>query len=203
MEQGNEMKCNADDDDGDSCGIARDIQGLEMIPLGPLNGKNFATTISPWIVTLDALEPFKAQGPEPRVSLPSHLVDPGKASYDISVLVEVGGGEEEGKKTVMGRSNAKELFWSVRQMCAHLASTGCDLRTGDILGTGTVSGEEEGSYGCLLEVTEGGKKRVMLEGGDGEERGYLIDGDVVRLTAWAGEGVGFGECVGQILPARD
>ncbi|OOG00043.1 hypothetical protein ASPCADRAFT_40176 [Aspergillus carbonarius ITEM 5010] len=198
---GNEMKCNADDDDGDSCGIARDIQGLEMIPLGPLNGKNFATTISPWIVTLDALEPFKAQGPEPRVSLPSHLVDPGKASYDISVLVEVGGGEEEGKKTVLGRSNAKELFWSVRQMCAHLASTGCDLRTGDVLGTGTVSGEGEGEYGCLLEVTKGGKVAAKLEGGG--EKLYLEDGDVVTLSAWAGEGVGFGECMGQVRPARE
>ncbi|OJZ89287.1 hypothetical protein ASPFODRAFT_78773 [Aspergillus luchuensis CBS 106.47] len=181
---------------------ARDIQGLEMIPLGPLNGKNFATTISPWIVTLDALQPFKTPGPEPRVSLPAHLQDPGEFNYDISVVTELEAGSG-GSSTVLGRGNAKDLFWSIRQMCAHLASTGCDLRTGDILGTGTVSGEEEGSYGCLLEVTEGGKKRVKLDGGDGEERGYLVDGDVVRLTAWAGEGVGFGECVGQILPARD
>ncbi|RAK98193.1 fumarylacetoacetate hydrolase family protein, partial [Aspergillus ibericus CBS 121593] len=182
---------------------ARDIQGLEMIPLGPLNGKNFATSISPWIVTLDALEPFKTEGPEPRVPLPSHLVDPGKASYDISVLVEVeeGGEEEKGRKrTVLGRSNARELFWSVRQMCAHLASTGCDLWTGDVLGTGTVSGEKEGEYGCLLEVTKGGKVAAKLEGGG--ERVYLEDGDVVTLSAWAGEGVGFGECVGEVRPAR-
>ncbi|GLA22281.1 hypothetical protein AnigIFM63604_002188 [Aspergillus niger] len=178
---------------------ARDIQGLEMIPLGPLNGKNFATTISPWIITLDALQPFKTPGPEPRVALPAHLQDPGKFNYDISVVTELEAGTG-GSSTVLGRGNAKDLFWSIRQMCAHLASTGCDLRTGDILGTGTVSGEEEGSYGCLLEVTEGGKKRVKL--GE-EERGYLVDGDVVRLTAWAGEGVGFGECVGQIVPARD
>ncbi|PWY80423.1 fumarylacetoacetate hydrolase [Aspergillus sclerotioniger CBS 115572] len=171
---------------------ARDIQGLEMIPLGPLNGKNFATTISPWIVTLDALEPFKAKGPEPRVSLPRHLVDPGKASYDISVLVEVEEGEGGRGKTVLGRSNAREFFWSVRQMCAHLASTGCDLRTGDLLGTGTVSGDGEGEYGCLLEVTKGARWRV-----------YLEDGDVVTLSAWAGEGVGFGECVGQVRPARE
>ncbi|PYI06006.1 hypothetical protein BO78DRAFT_446022 [Aspergillus sclerotiicarbonarius CBS 121057] len=183
---------------------ARDIQSLEMIPLGPLNGKNFATSISPWIVTLYALEPFKTQGPEPRVTLPAHLVDPGKASYDISVLVEVeeaGEGEKGGRRTVLGRSNARELFWSVRQMCAHLASTGCDLRTGDVLGTGTVSGEGEGEYGCLLEVTKGGKEVVKLEGGG--ERVYLEDGDVVTLSAWAGEGVGFGECVGQVRPARE
>ncbi|GKZ33972.1 hypothetical protein AbraIFM66950_004103 [Aspergillus brasiliensis] len=170
---------------------------------GPLNGKNFATTISPWIVTLDALQPFKTSGPEPRVSLPPHLQDPGHFCYDISVVTELEASTEKGasSSTVLARGNAKDLFWSIRQMCAHLASTGCDLRTGDILGTGTVSGEEEGSYGCLLEVTEGGKKKVKLM--DGEERGYLVDGDVVRLTAWAGEGVGFGECVGQILPARD
>ncbi|PYH97415.1 hypothetical protein BO71DRAFT_448001, partial [Aspergillus ellipticus CBS 707.79] len=99
---------------------ARDIQGLEMIPLGPLNGKNFATTISPWIVTMDALRPFKVEGPQPRVSLPEHMQDPGKFNYDITVMEALGGEERKGE-TVVGRSNAKKMFWSVRQMCAHLA----------------------------------------------------------------------------------
>ncbi|PWY92142.1 fumarylacetoacetate hydrolase [Aspergillus heteromorphus CBS 117.55] len=176
---------------------ARDIQSLEMIPLGPLNGKSFATTISPWIIPLSALAPFKTTGPEPRVSLPPHLQDPGAFNYDITVMAELEG-EGLAGRTVMGRSNAKELFWSIRQMAAHLASTGCDLRTGEVLGTGTVSGEVEGSFGSLLEVTRGGRVGI---GCVGRERGYLVDGDVVRLSAWAGEGVGFGECVGVVRAA--
>ncbi|GES58113.1 fumarylacetoacetate hydrolase [Aspergillus terreus] len=179
---------------------ARDIQGCEMVPLGPLNGKAFGTTISPWIVTLDALEPFKAAGPAPRVDLPRHLQDPGEFNYAIEMTVELQHGENMSR---LSRSQAQDMFWSGRQMCAHLASTGCDLRTGDILGTGTVSGSQEGSYGCLLEITQGGKATAQLV--DGSTRVYLQDGDVVRMTAVAGDessGVGFGECVGELLPAR-
>ncbi|KAG2412899.1 hypothetical protein HFD88_010456 [Aspergillus terreus] len=179
---------------------ARDIQGCEMVPLGPLNGKAFGSTISPWIVTLDALEPFKVAGPAPRVDLPRHLQDPGEFNYAIEMTVELQHGENTSR---LSRSQAQEMFWSGRQMCAHLASTGCDLRTGDILGTGTVSGSQEGSYGCLLEITQGGKAAAQLV--DGSTRVYLQDGDVVRMTAVAGDessGVGFGECVGELRPAR-
>ncbi|PYH46411.1 fumarylacetoacetate hydrolase family protein [Aspergillus saccharolyticus JOP 1030-1] len=178
---------------------ARDIQGLEMIPLGPLNGKNFATTISPWIVTLDALAPFRSPGPEPqRESVPPYLQDSGDYAYDVQLRVEL---EHTANKSVLGETNANELYWSLGQMCAHLTSTGCGLQTGEVLGTGTVSGAAEGEYGSLLEVTKGGTVAKKL--GDGTERRFLEDGDVVTLTGWAGDGVGFGECRGQILAAEE
>jgi fumarylacetoacetase len=123
-----------------------------------------------------------------------------ESSYAISMKVEL---EHSASMTLLSESRAQDLFWSCRQMCAHLASTGCDLRTGDILGTGTVSGPTEGSYGCLLETTQGGKVPVALS--DGSSRHYLQDGDVVRMSAVAGDessGVGFGECVGELKPAR-
>ncbi|KAL4938255.1 hypothetical protein BDV06DRAFT_232016 [Aspergillus oleicola] len=197
---------------------ARDIQGLEMVPLGPLNGKAFGTSISPWIVTTEALESFKIAGPEPRAELAAHMQDEGKANYDIVMKVEilhppaqaapapaVDGSGEGTALTVspIATSAAKELFWSHRQMIAHLTSCGSDLRTGDLLGTGTVSGAVDGSYGCLLESTKGGKEKVRLS--DGSERVYLLDGDVVRMTAVLGgeeSGVGFGECIGEIKPAH-
>ncbi|KAL3431967.1 hypothetical protein BDV09DRAFT_206285 [Aspergillus tetrazonus] len=202
---------------------ARDIQGLEMVPLGPLNGKAFGTTISPWIVTTDALAPFEVAGPEPRVELAEHLMDEKEGNFDIVMKVEIihppagqstspaatnsneGAGKNTGEKSVshIATSAAKELFWSHRQMVAHLTSCGSDLRTGDLLGTGTVSGSVEGSYGCLLESTKGGKQAVTLA--DGGERVYLLDGDIVRMSAFLGDeasGVGFGECTGEILPAK-
>lgn len=194
---------------------ARDIQGLEMIPLGPLNGKAFGTSISPWIVTTDALAPFRASAPEPRVPIADHLQDENEGNYDIVMDVEIlhrpatttadSGVTTDGDKLVshIATGPARELFWSHRQMVAHLTSTGCDLRTGDLLGTGTVSGSVDGSHGCLLESTKGGREKVKLA--DGNERVYLLDGDIVRMSAVLGDGssgVGFGECVGEVLPAR-
>ncbi|KAJ6070845.1 hypothetical protein N7467_012164 [Penicillium canescens] len=181
--------------------LARDIQGCEMVPLGPLNGKAFGTSISPWVVTLDALESFKVSGPKPEAVLASHLEDVSgsESNYDISMKVEL---LNEGQITTLSESNTRDLHWSGRQMCAHLASTGADLQTGDILGTGTVSGPTDGSFGCLLEVTKGGKDPVFLA--NGSKRFYLQDGDVIRMTALAGapgSGVGFGECVGELRPA--
>ncbi|KAL4904293.1 hypothetical protein BDW74DRAFT_178873 [Aspergillus multicolor] len=197
---------------------ARDIQGLEMVPLGPLNGKAFGSTISPWIITTDALAPFRAAGPGsvPRVELAGHLQEQKQGNFDIVMSVEIihpsttangqaaAGEQFEGKAiSSIAISSAKDLFWSHRQMVAHLTSCGSDLRTGDLLGTGTVSGSEEGSFGCLLESTKGGKQAVKLA--DGNERIYLLDGDIVRMTAVLGSedsGVGFGECIGEILPAK-
>jgi fumarylacetoacetase len=178
-----------------------------MIPLGPLNGKAFNTSISPWIVTVEALTPFKAAGPKPQSALPEHLQEEEKFNYDITMSVEIlhsNASDSTRMSSTIATSPAKSLFWSHRQMAAHLASSGCDLRTGDILGTGTVSGEEDGSYGCLLESTKGGKEKVKLSGGAGE-RVYLLDGDVVRMSAVVGpegSGVGFGECVGEIMAAN-
>lgn len=172
-----------------------------MVPLGPLNSKSFGTSISPWIVTLDALQSFKAPGPTRDIVLANHLEDitTVEASYDLSLKVELMANENT---TTLSRSNFRDLHWSGRQMVAHAASSGSDMRTGDILGTGTVSGSEQGSYGCLLEMTNGGKEPVVLE--DDLKRVFLEDGDVVHMTALAGKdgsGVGFGECVGQLLPA--
>ncbi|KAJ6007497.1 hypothetical protein N7540_011473 [Penicillium herquei] len=179
---------------------ARDIQGCEMVPLGPLNGKAFGTSISPWIVTLDALSPFAELGSKLEAALAPHLDDVAKPSYEIDLKVELIVGDQV---ITASESKAGDLYWSGRQMCAHLASTGADLQTGDILGTGTVSGPKEGSLGCLLEITKAGKE--PLEFPDGSKRFFLQDFDVVRMTAVAGgsaSGVGFGECIGQVQPAK-
>lgn len=175
-----------------------------MMPLGPFNGKNLGTTISPWVVTLDALEQFKTSGPLPLadVDVPRHLRDPARQTYDIGMKVEIVSGDGA-TATVAGTSNVRDLYWSSRQMVAHAVSAGAALRTGDILATGTVSGDGEDARGCMLELTEGGARPFRL--GDGSERAFLHDGDVVRMTAVAGDensGVGFGECVGRLVGSR-
>ncbi|KAL2214377.1 hypothetical protein CC79DRAFT_1346226 [Sarocladium strictum] len=185
---------------------ARDIQGFEMTPLGPLNGKNFGTTISPWVITPEALSPFKTTGPEhtlPETSIPPYLQDPQRQTHDITMQVEITTLDSDSKSTVVCRSKLQSLYWSVRQMIAHVASAGSALRTGDVMATGTVTGDGEGAMGCLLEVTDGGRKPLLLQ--DGSERRFLEDGDVVRITAVAGgegDGVGFGECVGRLVARR-
>ena len=179
---------------------ARDIQGYEMIPLGPLNGKNFGTSISPWVVTLDALAPFEAAGQKPVAPIPPYLRDPENVTYAVRMQVEILPGGSESASTVMGRSEVQSLHWSVRQMIAHVASAGSSLRTGDVMATGTVSGPAEGQLGSLLEVSEGGTRPYKLK--DGSERRFLLDGDVVRMTAVAGSegsGVGFGGCIGRLV----
>ncbi|KXJ85372.1 hypothetical protein Micbo1qcDRAFT_223328 [Microdochium bolleyi] len=184
---------------------ARDIQGLEMVPLGPLNGKSFGTSISPWIVTLDALHPHKASVPQPAHApngIPSYLQDPDNSSHDITIRVEVLAGKEK-QATVTGTTKVQSMYWTPKQMLAHLASSGSALRTGDIAATGTVSGETRETLGSLLEATNGGTDPVKLS--DGTERGYLQDGDSVRLVGWAGgedSGVGFGECIGELVAAQ-
>ncbi|KAH7016427.1 uncharacterized protein B0I36DRAFT_436104 [Microdochium trichocladiopsis] len=183
---------------------ARDIQGFEMVPLGPLNGKSFGTTISPWIVTLDALQPYKTPVPQPSHApngIPTYLQDPDNSSHDITIQVEV---IADKKATVTGTTTVQTLYWTPKQMLAHLASGGSALRTGDIAATGTVSGVTRETLGCFLEATKGGADPLKLA--DGSERGYLQDGDSVRLTGWAGgkdSGVGFGECIGELVAARE
>lgn len=171
-----------------------------MPPLGPLNSKAFGTSISPWVITLDALDSFKVPGTKHEIPISSHLEDEADSCYAINLQVEW---IVDGKATVVSRSKAQDMHWNGRQMCAHLASTGADLRTGDILGTGTVSGMTDESLGCLLEITKAGTKPVIMS--DGSERHFLQDGDVVRMTGVVGNpgsGVGFGECIGELLPAR-
>ncbi|KAB8224134.1 hypothetical protein BDV33DRAFT_165930 [Aspergillus novoparasiticus] len=181
---------------------ARDIQAWEYIPLGPFNAKNFATTITPWVVLLDALEPFRATGLEPgdRDSLLPYLREKRAANvYDIPLEVEIT--NAGGKPTIISNSNAKNLLYSFPQMLAHHTITGCNMNPGDLLGSGTISGTEPKTQGSLLEQTNG-KNPLKLE--DGSERLFLEDGDTIVLRGKAGtEGnyVGFGDCTGTILPA--
>ncbi|KAE8160129.1 hypothetical protein BDV40DRAFT_271231 [Aspergillus tamarii] len=181
---------------------ARDIQAWEYIPLGPFNAKNFATTITPWVVLLDALEPFRATGLEPgdRDSLLPYLREKRSANvYDIPLEVEIT--NAGGKPTIISNSNAKNLLYSFPQMLAHHTITGCNMNPGDLLGSGTISGTEPKTQGSLLEQTNG---KNPLKLADGSERLFLEDGDTIVLRGKAGtEGnyVGFGDCAGTILPA--
>lgn len=183
---------------------ARDIQSFEMVPLGPALGKSSGTTISPWIVTTAALEPFKvASSVSRRGTVLPHLDDPGHCTYSVQMQVEILAGTGQ-SATVTGACDLpSSMYWSARQMVAHLASSGSAMRTGDVLATGTISGVGAGRRGCLLEATEGGTEPIRL--GDGSTRGFLEDGDVVRMTGVAGDsssGVGWGECVGRLVAAR-
>lgn len=177
--------------------LARDIQALEMLPLGPLNGKSFGTSISPWIITLDALKESAIKGVPRETSVASYLSDPNPInSYDIRLKAELLSNE---KSTTVCETNLSTMYWSFRDMIVQQTSNGCSIRTGDLLATGTISGSTDESHGCLLELTKGGQKSFAL--GEGVERVYLEDDDSVRISALASEGVGFGECTGKILPA--
>ena len=177
---------------------ARDIQKWEYVPLGPFLGKNFCSTISPWIVTMEALAPFRVapppQDPEPL----SYLRSSTPAAYDIQLEVAIKPVEGSEFVTVC-RSNQKYLYWTMDQQLAHHTVNGCNMRPGDLLGSGTISGPSPASLGCLLEMTLDGERKVRL--GEGVERGYLLDGDTVRMSGFGqGEGfrVGFGEIVNEV-----
>ena len=182
---------------------ARDIQRWEYVPLGPFDGKNFATTISAWVVLADALEPFRCKGLDnPQVLLP-YLRDREDSVYDLTVAVDITYGNTT---TTVSQTNAAQgLVWSFPQMLAHHTIGGCPMGVGDLLGSGTISGKTEDSLGCLLEQTLNGQKQITLRGG--ETRTWLKDGDTVCLRGWAGTPetglVGFGECSGQLMPAPD
>jgi fumarylacetoacetase len=180
---------------------ARDIQKWEYQPLGPFNAKNFATSISPWIVPIEALQPFRcdppAQDPEP---LP-YLRSSRNATYDIALEVALRTPDAAEPQTIC-RSNFKHLYWTMQQQLAHHTVTGCNIRPGDMLASGTISGPDKGSYGSLLELTWRGTEPIQLSGGG--ERKFLQDGDTLIMSGWCqGEGyrVGFGEVSGTVLPA--
>jgi fumarylacetoacetase len=191
---------------------ARDIQGWEYQPLGPFLGKSFCTTVSPWVVTTEALAPFReAQPPRPAgdpAPLP-HLADAadqGEGALDIGleVLLHTPGLAAKGLKPHrLAASNARHLYWTVAQLVAHHSSNGCNLRPGDLFGTGTISGPTDDALGSLLELSAGGKRAVELA--SGETRRFLEDGDTVILTAHCRRDgfarIGFGECRGTIAPA--
>ena len=180
---------------------ARDIQKWEYVPLGPFLGKSFATTISPWVVTLEALEPFRTAGPPPEKELLPYLQEDGPSAFDIHLEVGIQAEGMDAPHTVC-RSNFKRLYWSMAQQLAHHTVNGCNLRTGDLLASGTISGPTEDSYGSLLELTWRGTKSIQMP--DGTTRTFLQDGDQVVLTGYAqGDGyrVGFGQARAKVLPA--
>jgi len=179
---------------------ARDIQKWEYVPLGPFLGKNFATSISPWIVTMDALEPFRTKGPEQNPEPLPYLRCSEACSYDITLEVYL---HTSKLKSKLCTSNFKYLYWNLCQQIAHHTVNGCNLRTGDLLASGTISGPNPSSFGSMLELSWNGKNTVKLPGN--EERAFLKDGDTVTMTAYCqGDNyrIGFGEVTGTILPAK-
>ena len=180
---------------------ARDIQKWEYQPLGPFLGKSFASTISPWIVPLEALEPFRVKGPEQDPKPLEYLQTDGAKSFDIQLeaAIQPDGSEEE---TVVCHTNFRHLYWNMAQQLAHHTSNGCNLSVGDLMASGTISGPDPGSMGCLLEITQNGTKPLTLKSGD--KRSWIEDGDSVTLRGFAeknGVRVGFGECVGKVIKA--
>lgn len=179
---------------------ARDIQAWEYVPLGPFLGKNFGTTLSPWIVTLDALEEFALDAPQQNPPPLPYLAEKKSQNYDIALQVSiVPAGQKDAH--VVTKSNFRHLYWTITQQLTHQTINGCNLRPGDLLGTGTISGPEPDSYGCLLELTWNGQKPLSL---GGTTRTFLEDGDEVIFTGCCkgdGYNVGFGKCSGKILPS--
>jgi len=179
---------------------ARDIQAWEYQPLGPFQAKATATTISPWIVTAAALAPFRVEAPDREKPLLPHLADAGPMLYDIDLAVSLA---PEGKAaSVIARTNYKQMYYSAAQQLAHHTTSGCPMRVGDLLGSGTISGPTKSERGSLLELSWGGKEPLTLE--TGETRGFLEDGDTLSLSGHAqGDGyrIGFGACDGTVVPA--
>ncbi|MDI9636761.1 fumarylacetoacetase [Kamptonema cortianum] len=183
---------------------ARDVQRWEYQPLGPFLSKSFATTVSPWIVSLDALEPFRIEGMEQDPEVLPHLRRQGKQHFDIQLEVALQSAKMKSPQVIC-RSNTKHLYWSIAQQIAHQSSNGTPLEFGDLYASGTISGPEEGEFGSMLELSWRGSKPITLEE-TGETRTFLEDGDIVTMTAYCqadGYRIGFGACSGKLLPAKD
>ncbi|MBK7938886.1 MAG: fumarylacetoacetase [Lewinellaceae bacterium] len=181
---------------------ARDIQRWEYVPLGPFLGKNFASSVSPWIVPLEALRPFRVKSPKQNPAPLPYLQTRGAQNYDIALEVALSTGEKT-KQTIVSRSNTKYLYWSMAQQLAHHTINGCNVCVGDLMASGTISGPEAGTYGSMLELSRGGKEPLTLN--DGSSRSFLENGDRVIMRARAeknGVRVGFGEVDGVILPEQ-
>jgi len=179
---------------------ARDIQTWEYIPLGPFLAKNFATSISPWIITMEALEPFKCKSPEQDPKPFDYLNNKKDCNYDINLEIHLQA-KNMSESHIISKTNYNYLYWNMAQQIAHHTITGCNLRTGDLLASGTISGPEKDNRGSMLELSWNGKEPISLP--NGEKRTFLEDGDVVTLKGWCeGKGyrIGFGDCEGTILP---
>lgn len=185
---------------------ARDIQSWEYVPLGPFLGKNFGSSMSAWVVTLDALEPFRVPAPDQDPEPLPYLSLPGDHSFDIAL--EVALIPEGAKESVIARSNFKYLYWTMAQQLAHHSVNGCNIRAGDLMASGTISGPTPDSYGSMLELSWRGTRPIALA--EGGERKFILDGDVVvmrghaerRMEDGSTTRIGFGEVRGRILPAH-
>lgn len=181
---------------------ARDMQTWEYVPLGPFLAKNFASSISPWIVTLDALQPYAVEGPAQEPEVLSYLKYEGNKSYDIQLEVYIQ--PENAGETKICTSNFKYMYWNMAQQLAHHTVNGCNVRCGDLMGSGTISGPTPDSYGSMLELAWKGTKPLPMN--DGTERKFIQDGDTVIMRGFSqkdGVRIGFGEVSGKVLPAID
>ena len=180
---------------------ARDIQTWEYVPLGPFLAKNFASSISAWVVTLDALQPYKVAGPEQDPKVLSYLEFTGDKSYDINLEVLIQ--PENGTENLICESNLKYMYWNMAQQLAHHTVNGCNVRCGDLMGSGTISGPTPNSYGSMLELAWKGTKPLQMN--DGTERKFILDNDTVIMRGYCekdGVRIGFGEVKAKVLPAK-
>ena len=179
---------------------ARDIQQWEYAPLGPFLGKNFGSTMSPWVVTLDALEPFRVNGPKQNPHVLPYLAFDGKKNFDIILEAQIQ--PDNASEVVVSRTNFKYMYWNINQQLAHHTVNGCNIEVGDVYASGTISGPSPGSYGSLLELSWNGEKALHMV--DGSSRTFLADGDTVIIRGFAEKDnvrIGFGTCSGRILPS--
>jgi fumarylacetoacetase len=180
---------------------ARDIQTWEYVPLGPFLAKNFASSISAWVVTMDALQPYKVSGPEQDPKVLSYLEFSGEKSYDINLEVLIQ--PENGTENLICESNLKYMYWNMSQQLAHHTVNGCNVRCGDLMGSGTISGPTPNSYGSMLELAWKGTKPLQMN--DGTERKFILDNDTVIMRGYCeneGVRIGFGEVKAKVLPAK-
>jgi len=179
---------------------ARDIQKWEYVPLGPFLSKSFGSVVSPWIVTMEALEPFRVAGPKQNPTVLPYLQTDGKRNLDINLQVFIK--PENSDASLVSHSNAKYLYWNMNQQLAHQTVNGCNINPGDMYGSGTISGPEPGTFGSMLELTWGGSKPLKLN--DGTERKFINDNDTILMRGWAENEkvrIGFGQASVKILPA--
>lgn len=180
---------------------ARDIQSWEYVPLGPFLAKNFGSSVSPWVVTLEALEPFRTASPKQEPEVLDYLKFEGDKNFDINLEVYIQ--PENGTENLICKSNYKFMYWNMNQQLAHHTVNGCNVEVGDMYASGTISGTEHNSFGSMLELTWRGQNPIKLS--DGSERKFLEDNDTVIMRGYAEKGgirVGFGEVEGKILPAK-
>ncbi len=180
---------------------ARDIQKWEYVPLGPFLGKSFASSMSPWVVTLEALDLFRIDGPEQNPKVLPYLQYKGLKNYDINLEVAIH--PENSKESIVSSSNFKYMYWNMSQQLAHHTINGCNLNIGDLMASGTISGKEKGSYGSMLELSWGGKTPVILD--DVNSRLFINDNDTVIMRGYCendGKRVGFGEVRTKLLASK-